>query len=240
MSTKLELLEEKTVDTLKEMARERNLSGYSRMKKNELIELINSNYKKSEIRAWPELEEEEEETSSEKTTERKEEKYKEINDALSDTLFTLESKFKISEISTEKNSFSAKVDTDKVHDVLSFLKEEGFKHLSDVACVDYIDDEEFELIYHLWSYDSKSRAAIKIRIPRDSNPSVKSITDLWTGAQIHERENHEMFGIKFTGNPNLDPLFLEDWKEIPPLRKDFNAREYVKEKYYGGKYEYGE
>lgn len=156
------------------------------------------------------------------------------------TLTSLESRFEIFELSTGKSSFSAKVDMDTVPYILSFLKDKGFDHLSDVTCVDYIDDEEFELIYHLWSNRSKLRGAIKARIPRKPSPSVKSITDLWAGSQIHERENHEMFGIDFTGNPNLNPLFLEDWEEIPPFRKDFDTRKYVKEKYYGGKYEYGE
>lgn len=57
--TKRELLEEKTVKELKDMARDRDLSGYSQMVKDELIELINSNYTKAEIKAWPEGEEEE-------------------------------------------------------------------------------------------------------------------------------------------------------------------------------------
>lgn len=227
MPKKSELLEEKTVKELKQMARDKNLSGYSRLPKDELIEMINENYSKSEIQAWPE-------------TEEVKDKYGKLREAGTEILSSLESKFEITEISTEENSFSAKIDIDTIHDALSFLKEEGFNHLSDVACTDYIDDEEFELIYHLWSHTSHLRAAIKTRISREPTPSVKSITDLWTSAQIHERENHEMFGIEFTGSPNLDPLFLEDWEELPPLRKDFDAREYVKEKHYGGKYEYGE
>lgn len=226
MPTKSELLEEKTVDILKNMAEDKNLSGYSRMKRDELIDLINSNYTKSEIQAWPETEEEE--------------KHENLSAPGTEILSSLESNFEMSDLSTEENSFSAKVDVDDVHDILSSLKEEGFDHLSDVACIDYIDDEEFELIYHLWSHDLKLRVAIKTRVPREPEPSVKSITDLWAGAQIHERENLEMFGIEFTGNPNLKPLFLEGWEEIPPFRKDFDTREYVKEKYYGGRYEYGE
>jgi len=51
-------------------------------------------------------------------------------------------------------------------------------------------------------------------------------------AQIHEREAYEMFGVVFKGNPDLSPLFLEDWKGPPPFRKDFNWRKYVIEKFY--------
>ncbi|KXA89649.1 hypothetical protein AKJ57_05025 [candidate division MSBL1 archaeon SCGC-AAA259A05] len=62
MPTKKELLEEKTVKELKEMAREKNLSGYSNLRKSELIDMIAENYKKSEVKTWPEIEEEVEET----------------------------------------------------------------------------------------------------------------------------------------------------------------------------------
>ncbi len=65
MPTKKELLEEKTVDDLKQMARDKDLSGYSNMVKGELIDLINENYLKREIKEWPDLEEEEEETEEE-------------------------------------------------------------------------------------------------------------------------------------------------------------------------------
>ncbi len=60
--TKRELLEEKTVEELKDMARDRDLSGYSNMVKDELIELINSSYTKAEIKAWAKEEEGEEES----------------------------------------------------------------------------------------------------------------------------------------------------------------------------------
>lgn len=120
---------------------------------------------------------------------------------------------------------------EKSYQILSRLKEGGFDHLSDVTVTDYIDEGEFELVYHLWSHQKKLRAIMKVRIPREF-PTIKSIFDLWTGAQMHERENHELFGINFEGNPNLSELFLEDWEEIPPFRKDFDTRKYVKEKYY--------
>jgi len=118
------------------------------------------------------------------------------------------------------------------HQLLSRLKDMGFDHCSDVTLVDYINDGEFEVIYHLWSHGRKIRAVVKVRIPRES-PTIASIVDLWKGAQIHEREGHELFGVVFDGNPDLSPLFLEDWEELPPFRKDFDIREYVKREYYG-------
>lgn len=145
----------------------------------------------------------------------------------------LKSKFADSllSISGEDKEIALLVKKEKSHQVLSQLKGEGFNHLSDVSAVDYIDEQEFELVYHLWSHREKVRAIVKVRIPREA-PTIKSVVDLWTGAQIHEREDHELFGIEFEGNPNLSPLFLEDWEEIPPFRKDFDTRKYVKERYY--------
>lgn len=115
-----------------------------------------------------------------------------------------------------------------LHDILNELKMKWhFDHLSDVTCADFMDENAFELIYHIWSHTQKSRCNIHVRIKRDS-PEVRTVYDIWPSAQMHERENHEMFGVRFEGNPDLSPLFLEDWKEIPPFRKDFNSREYVK------------
>ena len=145
----------------------------------------------------------------------------------------LKSKFPDSllNVVSEDKRISLLVKKEKFYQILSQLKDTGFNHLSDVTAVDYIDEREFELIYHLWSHREKIRAIVKVRIPRES-PTVKSVVALWTGAQMHEREDHELFGINFEGNPNLSPLFLEDWEEIPPFRKDFDTRKYVKEKYY--------
>jgi len=128
------------------------------------------------------------------------------------------------------------VDKVSVFEVASALKEKGFDHLSDVTVVDYIKEKEFEVIYHLWSHSAKRRLMLKTRVPR-SQALVKSFTPLWSSAQMHERECHEMFGISFDGNPDLSPLLLEDWDGIPPMRKDFDSRKYVLEKFYGGKRE---
>ena len=145
----------------------------------------------------------------------------------------LKSKFADSllNIAGEDKEIVLLVKKENAHQILSELKDVGFNHLSDVSAVDYIDEQEFELVYHLWSHRENTRATVKVRIPRKA-ATVKSVVDLWTGAQIHEREDHELFGINFEGNPDLSPLFLEDWDEIPPFRKDFGTRKYVKEKYY--------
>ncbi len=129
-----------------------------------------------------------------------------------------------------KGQIAMKVPADKGHEAAEYLKKMGFTHLVAIEYVDWIKDNEFELVYNLFSYSSKMRVFLKVRISRD-NPEYITFMDLWPVAMTHEREAHEMMGIKFKGNPNLTPFILEDWKEIPPMRKDFDSRKFVKEKY---------
>ena len=129
------------------------------------------------------------------------------------------------------------VGKDGLMDVCRFLYEGDFKHLSAISVTDYVEKGIYELTYHIWSYPDKILITIKTEISRDKS-TIESVTSVWNeSAQIHERELHELFGVKFDGNPDLAPLFLEDWNGPPPFRKDFNWREYVKEKHYDEKNE---
>jgi len=113
---------------------------------------------------------------------------------------------------------------------LSFLKSYGFIHLSVISCVDWIDKKEFELVYNLWSYKEKVTILVKTRMARNK-PVMDSVIPVYKIAETYEREIHEMFGVDFPGNPNLTPFILEDWSGPPPMRKDFNTRKYVEQKY---------
>ena len=124
------------------------------------------------------------------------------------------------------------VPTEGFVDFCRWLKEQGFEHLSAISAIDWPDTGTYELAYHLWSYGDKVLITLKVKIDRE-NAVMDSVTEVWDGsAQVHEREIHELFGVKFEGNSNLTPLFLEDWEGLPPFRKDFDWREYVGEKYY--------
>ena len=114
---------------------------------------------------------------------------------------------------------------DSVFSLISFMKEEGFEHLSMITCVDWIEDSEFELVYHLASYEDGVHAMVKTRIDRD-NPVYLSVIPLFEHAQTYERELHELFGVEFTGNGRLTPFLLTNWQEMPPMRRDFDTKEY--------------
>lgn len=93
------------------------------------------------------------------------------------------------------------------------------KFLRFVTAVDHME-EGMEVVYQLWSYTHRHGVTLKTRIPAD-DLRVPSVTQIWKGANWHEREAAEMFGIVFEGHPNLVPLLLpEDMTDHHPLRKD--------------------
>ena len=144
----------------------------------------------------------------------------------------IKSKFKIDGRVQREKRIWVSTDVNKLIEMCKWLKERGFVHLSAMSVTDWLNEGNYEITYHLWSYDDKMLVTVKTKIKRN-NPSIYSVTSIWEeNAQIHERELHELFGVKFKGNQDLSPLFLEDWDGAPPFRKDFDWREYVKEKFY--------
>lgn len=124
------------------------------------------------------------------------------------------------------------IDNKELIKLCGWLKNQGFEHLSAISVTDWVKEGRFEVTYHLWSYKDKILLTLKTKVDREK-PVIKSVTSIWEeSAQIHERELHELFGVKFKDNPDLSSLFLEDWQAPPPFRKDFDWREYVREEYY--------
>jgi len=81
----------------------------------------------------------------------------------------------------------------------------------------------FRIVTHLadfWGGSHVEHLLVRTSVPR-ANPSVPSLTSVFAGANWHERETFEMFGISFEGHPNLVPLLLPDGFEGHPLRKEF-------------------
>jgi len=119
------------------------------------------------------------------------------------------------------------VPTDKIKVVALYIRDVlGFDHLNVVGGTDYIQQKEFEVIYFVGSISIPGQQDLVVqlaeRVKRDDSPKVPSLTDVWGGAEYHERETFEMLGIVFEGHPDLRRLLLpEDWNDIPPLRKDY-------------------
>lgn len=121
--------------------------------------------------------------------------------------------------------------------ILSYLKNLGYEHLALISCVDFIEENEFELVYIISSYleddskytdKAKRSIIIKTRISRPK-PQFMTVIDIFENAEPYERELHELFGIDFKGHPRLTSLFLEIDYDIPPFRKDFDTRKFTED-----------
>ncbi len=80
--------------------------------------------------------------------------------------------------------------------------------------------EGFSIVVHAWSTTHRHHVMLRTRVPRD-DARLPTLTGVWRGANWHERETFEMFGVVFDGHPNLVPLLLPDGFEGHPLRKEF-------------------
>ena len=108
----------------------------------------------------------------------------------------------------------------QIVETAKMLDEAGF-FLEAISGVDWIKEEQLEVVYDYNRTDGQfCRIAVRVRIPR-SEPSVPTISDIHPGANWHERETHEFFGIKFEGHPYLVPLLLPEDADFHPLLKDF-------------------
>ena len=94
--------------------------------------------------------------------------------------------------------------------------------LVSITAVDWLDrqEERFEMVYHLASLANQFRLRIKVWIP-ESKPEIASLVSLWSGANFLEREVWDMYGIKFSGHPDLRRILMYDEFKGHPLRKDY-------------------
>ncbi len=114
------------------------------------------------------------------------------------------------------------VASDSIADVCRLLRDDAetdFRMLRSLDVVDFID--RFELRYGLLSVRLNQEATLKVRVWGRDDLQVPSVTPVWEGANLQEREIYDLFGIEFEGHPNMKRILL--WEGFPghPLRKDF-------------------
>jgi NADH-quinone oxidoreductase subunit C len=104
--------------------------------------------------------------------------------------------------------------------------EQQYDYLSDVTAVEYRDPERpLEVVWHLRSLPRRQFLRLKVELPRGSALEVESVWPVYRGADWLERECYDMFGIRFTGHPDLRRILMwEQYREGYPLRKDFPLR----------------
>jgi len=134
----------------------------------------------------------------------------------------------------KKDRVGINVSRENVHDVAEFIRDElNYDHVESVSGVDYPQDKEIAVVYHIGSYSDPSLArqilVLSTRAQREENPipgndatKLPTLRDIFYSVEFHEREIFEMFGVYFEGHPDNRRLLLpEDWADLPPLRKDF-------------------
>jgi NADH-quinone oxidoreductase subunit C len=117
------------------------------------------------------------------------------------------------------------------HSIAQFLRDDpraAMQMLMDLTVVDYPErDPRFEIVAHLCSLAKGQRLRLKTRVgdPLGESVHVDSLSDLWGSANWAEREAFDMFGVQFTGHPDLRRILLYPEFEGFPLRKDYPAQQ---------------
>jgi NADH-quinone oxidoreductase subunit C len=155
-----------------------------------------------------------------------------MNNNVADLVKDVETKFDVKNVDHPKQGQVAfDFDPRDIHTVLSYLKSKGWAQLSILSCVDWIDDNEFQLVYIIFNWELGIRIQVRTRIDREE-AKFDTIINIYPGAKYYERDVHEFFGVVFAGNPDSNKqLFLENWDDMPPLRKDFDSIAYSDKKY---------
>lgn len=124
-------------------------------------------------------------------------------------------------------------DAGQILDVVRFLRDNSsckFVNLTDVCGVDWPGREKrFDVVYHFLSPVQNQR--IRVKVATDEETPVLSITGLFPGAEWFEREAYDMYGILFSGHPDLRRLLTDYGFDGYPLRKDFPVTGYVEVRY---------
>jgi NADH-quinone oxidoreductase subunit C len=113
------------------------------------------------------------------------------------------------------------VDPRSVRPVLAHLRGLGYGFMASVHGVDYYPEEpRLGVIYELLDMSRVDRITVKLRVPSDA-PEVQSVTLDWPTANHQEREIYDMFGVVFTGHPDLRRILMPEDYEGHPQRRDF-------------------
>lgn len=144
-----------------------------------------------------------------------------------------ELKGSVTATSVEHDELTLTVQREDILTVLKFLRDDPrckFTCFIDICGVDYpARDNRFDVVYHLLSLTQNNR--IRLRLETDENTPVPSAVGIFPGALWFEREAYDMYGIAFSGHPDLRRLLTDYGFQGHPLRKDFPTTGYVEVRY---------
>ena len=140
-------------------------------------------------------------------------------------------------VDTTPDMSSAVVSKSAIHEVVGFLKDEGYLFLTDICGVHYPDQElELGVVYHLHDFAKNERIRIKTFVAKD-DPTLATVTDIFSGANWMERETYDFYGILFKGHPNLIRILNVEYLDYFPMRKEYPledpTREDKDDRYFG-------
>jgi len=118
------------------------------------------------------------------------------------------------------------VDAASVHDALAALRDDGYRLLAFMTCVDHLADasrewpSRYELVYQLRNLDTTAQIRVRAFVDGDP-PRIDSVSDLFPPADWDERETFDMFGVVFDNHPDLTRILMPDDWVGHPLRRDY-------------------
>ncbi len=121
----------------------------------------------------------------------------------------------------DRSELTLEIAPDRIVEACRALRALGYNFLSSVTATDWFPTEpRFRVVYHLGNLAERKRLRLAARLPGD-DPRIETVISVWPAANWYEREVFDLFGVQFTGHPDLARLLLpEDW-EGHPLRKDY-------------------
>jgi NADH-quinone oxidoreductase subunit C len=133
-----------------------------------------------------------------------------------------------------RGEITVTVSKEKIVSICTFLRDSlKYNFLSDVTAVDYMGSEpRFMMVYNMYSIPNKDR--LRVKAPVEENAAViDTVSGIWTIANWLEREVFDLFGITFTGHPDLRRILMTDDWVGHPLRKDYPLQGPDREPYQG-------
>ena len=126
----------------------------------------------------------------------------------------------------DRNELTITIPRENIVEAAAAVKAAGYNFLEDVTAVDWYPSEpRFQITYHILSHKMKQRVRLVVRLD-SSDARIDSIISVWPSCNFYEREIFDLFGVHFSGHPNLVRIMMpEDWEGFP-LRKDYPVEGY--------------
>jgi NADH-quinone oxidoreductase subunit C len=168
--------------------------------------------------------------SEEQTTEQGEELFVPSDPLAAATVIFLREQFgeHLEEVSEYRGEATIVVRPEALIRICRALREDTqqYDFLADITAVDWREREpRFDVVYHLLSLETRAVLRLKVHVGDEeetaSDPELPTVTTIWPAANFFEREIFDLFGIRFSGHPNMTRILMpSDWVGYP-LRKDY-------------------